>query len=303
MPRPAKLGLDYFPLDTTILNDIKIRRLKRQFGADAFLLYISLLCDIYSEGYYIEATDDYLFDQGEKLDIPENKVLEIILSCVKIDLFSERFFIENRILTSKSIQERFSLATKKRSVNQIIEYKCDFDSASVTPVSATEITEKQGVSTQSKVKERKVNLQQQQRECEESTNEPDDWNKERETWKDELLSDEDWQATIVRYSGKGLAVLQSAREAMAVFDDFLRLKFSLDTIRTKKDYSQSFIGWWRYHSFNLNTEELSGGVSKNVPKMVCLSRQPERKSKVEELMETGRRATEIAMEIYNSSAV
>ena len=51
MPRPSRKGLDYFPLDTTILNDIKVRRIKRQFGADAFLLYISLLCDIYSNGY------------------------------------------------------------------------------------------------------------------------------------------------------------------------------------------------------------------------------------------------------------
>ena len=61
---------------------------------------------------YNEATDDYLFDQGEKLEIPENSVLEIILACVKIGLFCEEFFMEHRILTSKSIQDRFSLATK-----------------------------------------------------------------------------------------------------------------------------------------------------------------------------------------------
>ena len=94
MPRPSRKGLDYFPLDTTILNDIKVRRIKRQFGADAFLLYISLLCDIYSNGYYIEATDDYLFDQGEKLGIAENKVLEILLACVKIGLFNNELFME-----------------------------------------------------------------------------------------------------------------------------------------------------------------------------------------------------------------
>lgn len=156
MSRPSRTGLDYFPLDTTILNDIKIRRIKKQFGAEAFLLYISLLCDIYSNGYYIEATDDYLFDQGEKLGIPENSVLEIILACVKIGLFCEEFFMEHRILTSKSIQDRFSLATKKRSVNQIVEYKCDFISAPETPVSVSETPPKQGLSTQSKVKESKV---------------------------------------------------------------------------------------------------------------------------------------------------
>lgn len=304
MSRPSRTGLDYFPLDTTILNDIKIRRIKKQFGAEAFLLYISLLCDIYSNGYYIEATDDYLFDQGEKLGIPENSVLEIILACVKIGLFCEEFFMEHRILTSKSIQDRFSLATKKRSVNQIVEYKCDFISAPETPVSVSETPPKQGLSTQSKVKESKVNLQQQQqRACEESKEEPESLDEEREQWKDALLADEDWQATIVRYAGKGTAVLQHAREAMAVFDDYLRLKFSLDTIRTKKDYSQSFVGWWRYHNFNLKMEELSGGTPKTIMQPAYSSNQPERRSKIEELMETGKRATEIAMKIYNSQAV
>ena len=304
MSRPSRTGLDYFPLDTTILNDIKIRRIKKQFGAEAFLLYISLLCDIYSNGYYIEATDDYLFDQGEKLGIPENSVLEIILACVKIGLFCEEFFMEHRILTSKSIQDRFSLATKKRSVNQIVEYKCNFISAPETPVSVSETPPKQGLSTQSKVKESKVNLQQQQqRACEESKEEPESLDEEREQWKDALLADEDWQATIVRYAGKGTAVLQHTREAMAVFDDYLRLKFSLDTIRTKKDYSQSFVGWWRYHNFNLKMEELSGGTPKTILQPIYSSNQPERRSKIEELMETGKRATEIAMKIYNSQAV
>ena len=304
MSRPSRTGLDYFPLDTTILNDIKIRRIKKQFGAEAFLLYISLLCDIYSNGYYIEATDDYLFDQGEKLGIPENSVLEIILACVKIGLFCEEFFMEHRILTSKSIQDRFSLATKKRSVNQIVEYNCNFIPAPETPVSVSETPPKQGLSTQSKVKESKVNLQQQQQRMrEEPKEEPESLDEEREQWKEALLADEDWLATIVRYAGKGTAVLQHTREAMAVFDDYLRLKFSLDTIRTKKDYSQSFVGWWRYHNFNLKMEELSGGTPKTILQPMYSSNQPERRSKIEELMETGKRATEIAMKIYNSQAV
>ena len=183
-------------------------------------------------------------------------------------------------------------------------YKCDFISAPETPVSVSETPPKQGLSTQSKVKESKVNLQQQQqRACEESKEEPESLDEEREQWKDALLADEDWQATIVRYAGKGTAVLQHAREAMAVFDDYLRLKFSLDTIRTKKDYSQSFVGWWRYHNFNLKMEELSGGTPKTILQPAYSSNQPERRSKIEELMETGKRATEIAMKIYNSQAV
>ena len=238
MSRPTRKGLDYFPLDTTILNNIKVRRIKREFGADAFLLYISLLCDIYSNGYYIEATDDYLFDQGERLGIAENKVLEILLACVKIGLFHEGFFTENRILTSESIQRRFLLAIKKRSVNQPIDQILDLVSDPETPVFDPETPSKQDLSTQRKEKESKVNLQQQQQHaCEEPEKEPENLNEEREQWKEALLADEDWQATL------------------------------------PAPYSSGNSG------------------------------HPERPSRIRELIETGQRATEIALKICNSQTV
>ena len=35
MARPPKMGLDYFPLDVNFLNDLKIKKLVRSFGASA----------------------------------------------------------------------------------------------------------------------------------------------------------------------------------------------------------------------------------------------------------------------------
>ena len=55
MARPIKKGLNYFPLDTDLLSNRKIRQIKCKYGSDAFLLYIALLCDIYANGYYITA--------------------------------------------------------------------------------------------------------------------------------------------------------------------------------------------------------------------------------------------------------
>ncbi|MDB8996972.1 DUF4373 domain-containing protein [Parabacteroides distasonis] len=37
MARPIKKGLDYFPLDTDLLSNRKIRQIKRKYGSDAFL--------------------------------------------------------------------------------------------------------------------------------------------------------------------------------------------------------------------------------------------------------------------------
>lgn len=274
MARPIKKGLDYFPVDTDIFENIQVRKLKNRYKSFGFLAYFTLLCDIYKkEGYFLQLSDDYVYDLADRLGDTEEKIQERYILVVKRckNPISEEFNCINIVENAVNVSE--------------------------TGVSVTEMRQR-------KEKESKENIQQQQQHaCEEPKEEPQNLDEEREQWKDALLADEDWQATIVCYSGKGIAVLQYAREAMAVFDDFLRLKFSLDTIRTKKDYSQSFIGWWRYHNFNLKTEELSGGAQQHIPKVVYSSGRPERSSKVEELMETGKRATEIAMKIYNSQAV
>lgn len=273
MARPIKKGLDYFPVDTDIFENIQVRKLKSRYKSLGFLAYFTILCDVYKkEGYFLHISDDYVYDLADRLGDTEEKIQERYILVVKRckNPISEEFNCINIVENAVNVSE--------------------------TGVSVTEMRQR-------KEKESKVNIQQQQHACEEPKEEPQNLDEEREQWKDALLADEDWQATIVRYSGKGIAVLQYAREAMTVFDDFLRLKFSLDTIRTKKDYSQSFIGWWRYHNFNLKTEELSGGVQQHIPKVIYSSVRPERSSKVEELMETGKRATEIAMKIYNSQAV
>ncbi|WP_304250124.1 DUF4373 domain-containing protein [Parabacteroides gordonii] len=296
MARPIKKGLDYFPVDTDIFENIQIRKLKNQYKSSGFLVYFAILCDIYKkEGYFLRISEDYLYDLSDRMGETEEEVQKIIDYCLQINLFDRQKYDLFHILTSKSIQERYILVVK-RCKNPICE---EFSCVNVpeTGVSVTEMRQR-------KEKESKGNLQQQQQRMrEEPKEEPQNLDEEREQWKDALLADEDWLATIVRYAGKGTAVLQHTREAMAVFDDYLRLKFSLDTIRTKKDYSQSFVGWWRYHNFNLKMEELSGGTPKTILQPIYSSNQPERRSKIEELMETGKRATEIAMKIYNSQAV
>ena len=309
MSRPIKKGLDYFPVDTDIFENIQVRKLKSRYKSLGFLVYFTILCDVYrKEGYFLQLSDDYIYDLSDRMGETEEKVQEIIAYCLQINLFNRQKYDLFHIITSKSIQERY-IQAQKRCKNPVREeFNCIY--VAETPIIVTETTENAAESAHIildniKVNNSKVNLQQQQQQhaCKEPKEESGNLDEEREQWKEALLADEDWQATIVRYAGKGTAVLQHTREAMAVFDDYLRLKFSLDTIRTKKDYSQSFVGWWRYHNFNLKMEELSGGTPKTILQPIYSSNQPERRSKIEELMETGKRATEIAMKIYNSQAV
>ena len=65
MSRPIKKGLSYFPLDTDMLSDRKIRRLFQNYGCEGFSTYMAILCEAYgTTGYYIRYTDDFCFDIG-----------------------------------------------------------------------------------------------------------------------------------------------------------------------------------------------------------------------------------------------
>ena len=66
MARPIKLGLDYFPTDTDILKNIKIRKLIRKYRELGFVLYLQLLTDIYRNSYFIEFSVVYIVVLGEQ---------------------------------------------------------------------------------------------------------------------------------------------------------------------------------------------------------------------------------------------
>mgnify|MGYP000585788593 CR=1 FL=1 len=78
-------------------------------------------------------------------------------------------------------------------------------------------------------------------------------------WQKELLNDEDWCATLVRFSGKGLAVLDCAHEAMEIFRDYLILRDQIEQNNTRKQFQYNFIAWWRYNNFTMDMNELRTG--------------------------------------------
>ena len=244
MARPIKLGLDYFPTDTDILKNIKIRKLIRKYRELGFVLYLQLLTDIYRNSYFIELSDEYIFDLADQFHKRDKTILEMIDFMVEVDLFNKN--LRNiLILTSPSIQKRY-FAVKGNSYKGLekdLLYILIPLSTEKPPVISEEIP-------QSKVKERKgkeskenesINLIE--RESNARARENDQSLKaEWDQWKMELLNDEDWCASLVRYSGKGLAIIEHALEAMTYFDDFIVLKAQEDTTRTKKEYQMSFIG-------------------------------------------------------------
>ena len=302
MARPVKLGLDYFPTDTDILKNIKIRKLIRKYRELGFVLYLQLLTDIYRNSYFIELSDEYIFDLADQFHKRDKTILEMMDFMVEVDLFNKN--LRNiLILTSPSIQKRY-FTVKGNSYNGLekdLLYILIPLSTEKPPVISEEMP-------QSKVKERKgkeskenesINLIE--RESNARARENDQSLKaEWDQWKMELLNDEDWCASLVRYSGKGLAIIEHAFEAMTCFDDFIVLKAQEDTTRTKKEYQMSFIGWWRHNNWETNRQLLTG-TKQVAPPRTEYKKPAARKSRYEEMMEVAAEAKLLTKKMYENN--
>ncbi len=164
MARPRKLGLEYFPFDTALYDDIKIRKLIKYHGGGAVSVYTFLLCTIYKNGYYIKWDKDLPFIISEGTGFEENFINSVVQCCLDTGLFSQEQLTKNNIITGKGVQSRYELVCKisKRSIVIKSEFTCiDSEETVVNTEITGVITEETLInsesSTQSKVKERKGN--------------------------------------------------------------------------------------------------------------------------------------------------
>lgn len=120
MARPIKKGLDYFPLDCTMDDEVNL--IIADFGMIGYGVLISMFQTIYgSNGYYAEWTirEQKLFSR--KVGVELEKVIEIINECLSWGIFNYDKFNDFNILTSRRIQEHYSTATYKRTGVEMIE--------------------------------------------------------------------------------------------------------------------------------------------------------------------------------------
>ncbi|WP_418988080.1 DUF4373 domain-containing protein [Bacteroides heparinolyticus] len=156
MARPKKQGIDYFPFDINLFQDIKIRKLIKYQSGKAITVYALLLCFIYKDGYYIRWDKELPFIISEQTGFEEAYISEVINSCLKLGLFNSDLYESDKILTSKGIQERY------RKINDLCRRNgdiCEFSliSSEEIGVSSEETAITSEKSTQRKVNKRKVN--------------------------------------------------------------------------------------------------------------------------------------------------
>lgn len=120
MARPTKSGLDYFPLNVDIELDEKFEYITSRYGAAGYATFISVLCAIYRNGYYINWTETYSYILSKRVSVDKNTCSEIVSECINVGLFDGDLFASYGILTSHGIQIRYLQASERRAKVQII---------------------------------------------------------------------------------------------------------------------------------------------------------------------------------------
>lgn len=120
-----KKGFAYYNTDTDRYQDIRIKRLKKVFGCCGVAIYDYLLCEIYRvKGCFIQWDESTAFDVAEYWGLKENVVNEVVGYCCNVGLFNKELRASENVLTSLSIQRRFTemCHRAKRKDVEIPEY-------------------------------------------------------------------------------------------------------------------------------------------------------------------------------------
>jgi len=160
MARPVKIGIEYFSLDVDIFEDEKVIPVSSEFGAKGECVIIRVLCAIYRNGYFAECSEAFKFKIAKQANLPESLVSEVISGLVKWGFFDKAVFDSFGVLTSKRIQKNWKQATRKRVEKNELDYWILELPNELREFPAEETPLKQPESTQSKLKESKVNKKQ-----------------------------------------------------------------------------------------------------------------------------------------------
>lgn len=104
----AKTGFPYYRAETDRFQDIRIKRLKKEFHGDGYAVYSYILNEIYRvQGCFLQWDECTVFDVAEYWGLKESKVGEIVKYCGAVGLFDKELLTNGRVITSRSIQSRY----------------------------------------------------------------------------------------------------------------------------------------------------------------------------------------------------
>jgi hypothetical protein len=119
MARPFKTGVDYFPLDVSMDEDVEL--LEAEHNIVGFGVLIKLYQKIYANNFWINWDNKSALVFSNRINVNINSINAIINSCLEWGIFDKKLLENYQILTSRGIQKRFFEITKRRSEIEIVK--------------------------------------------------------------------------------------------------------------------------------------------------------------------------------------
>lgn len=236
-----KVGFNYYNIDTDRYLDIRIKRLKKNFGCSGIAIYDYILCEVYRvKGCFLQWDESTAFDVADYFGIKESLVNEVVNYCGVVGLFNKELLSDGNIITSLSIQRRAIEMSKRAKRNDFKipkKIKLTEESDIITEESdiiPEESTETQEGCRKERKKEKKETL---------STREEiliNDYNLSHDELLSEFLQSELWQQTLVMTDEKFKSV-ENVKRLMKEFCTVLKKadQFPIGL----KEAKNRFAGW------------------------------------------------------------
>ena len=115
-----KQKLDWFPVDTRILESPKVRKLVHRKKVVGYGIFLHVLGRIYLNGYFIKDnidsfSEDIAYDLGySDSDVHIEEVKDVIKLMLDIGLLDKNSYEYESVFTSKAIQVQFVKSTLRR---------------------------------------------------------------------------------------------------------------------------------------------------------------------------------------------
>lgn len=171
-------GISYFPTPANFFDEEIMELLEAKFGVLASYIVLRLLCKIYKEGYYVSwgKEQSLIFIRKVGGGIKEETMEKVMELLLEKGFFHKETYEQYGVLTSERIQEVWFEATTRRKIDfsqlpYILENRkkkgkrkedVNEENADIFPTQEDVNPENDDISGQTKLKETKLNLEEEE---------------------------------------------------------------------------------------------------------------------------------------------
>jgi len=251
-----KTGFNYYNIDTDRYLDIRIKRLKKNFGCSGIAIYDYILCEVYRvKGCFLQWDESTAFDVADYFGIKESLVSEVVNYCGVVGLFNQELLTNGSVITSLSIQRRAREMSKRAKRNDFkIPKKIKLvEESEIIPEESEIIPEESEETQQVCRKERKKESKENSLYAREEIS-VNDFTLSHDELLSEFLQSQLWQETLVMSDAKFKSV-ENVKRLMKEFCTILKKadQFPIGL----KEAKNRFAGWSDKQKTTVNGNRLS----------------------------------------------